>query len=386
MAAVVALVMTTSGRSAPHHQFVVPQLLPNRTSQPELQGMEFRVIRGAAGCSGCVWIRGTGAITADTYLKLRQARASVPDRFNFPVILNSAGGSLAGGLALGREIRSLALSTHLGSFALPSVELGKEGDIVDYSNDICASACAYAFIGGLKRSLGKDAKLGVHQFSQEITGPQLPSNDVQITQDITALLYTYVRDMGISSDFFKVSTETHSENIHWLSLNEADRLQLINSPGPYSSPKWEPSGTFGDRIWLVKYRSSGNHDIFSINCQPKYMPDHKNYTLGVLTAGLKTLPERFFSTQVKKSVRIETDKGETLNLSIYRFAGLMEKTYTIDLQIERGQWRSFVSGAEFIRIAVEPSDDMMDAGIPTDYSFPAINLTAQMDKIDRRCE
>ena len=64
-----------------------------------------------------------------------------------------------GEILLGEKFRELGLSTEVGSSKFYP-------DSKTYTPEpgICASACAYAFLGGVGRMLDETAKLGFHRF------------------------------------------------------------------------------------------------------------------------------------------------------------------------------------------------------------------------------
>ena len=78
------------------------------------------------------------------------------------VRLNSPGGDLAGGIRLGELIRKLKLDTEIGVTEPDSYGHWKTAP------GLCASACAFAFLGGLSRR-ASGGELGVHQFYNEIS-------------------------------------------------------------------------------------------------------------------------------------------------------------------------------------------------------------------------
>lgn len=71
------------------------------------------------------------------------------------IYFNSPGGSLLEGMKMGRAIRELKLFTSIGTV----------GNNAANRASICASACAYAFAGGVSRFIDSDTgRLGIHQF------------------------------------------------------------------------------------------------------------------------------------------------------------------------------------------------------------------------------
>jgi hypothetical protein len=160
--------------------------------------------------------------------------------------LDSPGGSLVGGMVLGRAIRAYGFQTNVG-----------EGQV-------CASACVLAFMGGVSRYVSGDGKLGVHQFASlpAIEHPdmqQFTGKDVVVEQDLVGQLLDYAKEMGVSADVIAIASRTPPSDIHWLTREEITstncaevignppRRPIISSPGPpansgSSSPSATPHG------------------------------------------------------------------------------------------------------------------------------------------------
>jgi hypothetical protein len=142
--------------------------------------MHFEEVSNGGNCTGCAYVQATGEITSDTSKEFEafEARAQYPADI---VRLNSPGGSLAGGIALGELFRSRGISTEVGSSA------PIDPRVAERSPGVCASACAYAFLGGVERSLDEGAKLGFHRFYQE-NALERPSVKLFTGQDLGACL------------------------------------------------------------------------------------------------------------------------------------------------------------------------------------------------------
>src|SRR2546421_2121637 len=85
-----------------------------------------------------------GPLVDDDEDRFATKTASLPSAF---VAFSSDGGSLAAGLRIGEAIRRKGFST--------IVPDGRR----------CASACAFAWLGGIERFLGTDARIGFHAAS-----------------------------------------------------------------------------------------------------------------------------------------------------------------------------------------------------------------------------
>lgn len=147
-------------------------------------------------------------------------------------LLESPGGVSVEGMKLGLIFRKYGMATYVPA------------------NSDCASACVYAFIGGVVRSKAKAGRIGVHNGSassseeyigrlREIIVDDELKLDVKL-QLITlvvethaarsvALLANYVQRMGVSMDVLFPSTDTWHVDIKWLSSEELKVYNVINS-------------------------------------------------------------------------------------------------------------------------------------------------------------
>ncbi|MBF9150464.1 hypothetical protein [Novosphingobium jiangmenense] len=87
-----------------------------------------------------------GAVNADAGPRLASALSANPEVEE--VWLNSPGGAVVGGLAMGRELRRRGLLVRVPSRFL------------------CESSCTLAFLGGAIRQVDPDGHYGIHMFSR----------------------------------------------------------------------------------------------------------------------------------------------------------------------------------------------------------------------------
>ena len=128
------------------------------------------------------------------------------------VTFDSPGGSLIGGLLLGEAIRDLGFDTEVAS--------GEPNDPA-----VCASACAYAFAGGVNRFYAGSARLGLHQFY----GPDDNLANAGDTQEISAAIIAYLGRMGVESSAFVRASGARSNQMVWLEPIDAVELGLANN-------------------------------------------------------------------------------------------------------------------------------------------------------------
>lgn len=151
------------------------------------------------------------------------------------LILNSPGGNLAEALKLGRLLRDWEWKTHVGSsegwFRNPDGSLDLTGAEGFPQGGRCESACAYAFMGGVTRTMGTNSLLGFHRF-------QAPGQviDGDSAQAISGQLISYIIEMGVDARVFVVASGEDSESMFHLNGEEAREFDLVTPDGfsPFS--------------------------------------------------------------------------------------------------------------------------------------------------------
>lgn len=174
----------------------------------------------AGDCAERTCVLATGEITSDTaeafgdYVRANQiARGAV-------VVLNSGGGNLVGGLSLGAQIRKAGLSTTVEAVDAATGKRAQGGS--------CASACAYAFLGGVQRTVGKSAHFGVHQLCASPDQPQ--SLQVSDAQVLVSLIMVHISRMGGAFEILTLALRTPPEHMRWLSPRELSQYDVVTSP------------------------------------------------------------------------------------------------------------------------------------------------------------
>jgi hypothetical protein len=115
--------------------------LPGRDEDP----MRFEVIQLSKSIS---FLQAIGTITKETPAEFARFMASDAGKISKDLALHSPGGDVLAGLELGRAIRHARLNTSIGR----SIPLEGVMRVYRYKEATCASACAYAFLGGIGRS------------------------------------------------------------------------------------------------------------------------------------------------------------------------------------------------------------------------------------------
>ena len=173
------------------------------------------------------------------------------------VILNSPGGSLFGGMALGNIIRKHRFRTDIG------VRKAGATRTFEYDPGGCYSACTLAYIGGNFRFLSKGSHFGIHRFA--FSSPQ--ENGVDVAQMASASIVAYLRSMDIDTDLFTLSTTAGPAEINEPSLQELEKLNVVTYG--FNWPKWSVESNNG-----LLYLKGERDTVYGINkvimfCPPK---------------------------------------------------------------------------------------------------------------------
>lgn len=202
------------------------------------------------------------------------------------VILDSPGGSLMESLKLGELIRKKRFDTSVGALA-------------DGKPAVCASACAYAFAGGVYRYLdSKSGKLGIHQFSST-AGTTGRIGDIQL---LSGAVVEYLEEMGVDGRAFSLAATASPEEIVWVTPENALKLRIANNGTlPTTAEIITADMTPALRLHQIGARS----DIrVLLVCAPKGV---------VVQAGIAAAPEDVgMNEEISKRSYLEFDGVESL--------------------------------------------------------------------------
>lgn len=195
-------------------------------AQLEIQPMRFTLVTDDVECLQCRYIRASGDIEGFTAAQFRQF-VSLYDLAGQPltVMLNSPGGDVVAGLRLGREIREQGFNTQVGR----AQRLPQGGYRLRMGD--CASACTFAFLGGLSR-YAEDDVIGVHRF---YPGNLEPDERVILRpgdEAVAAMIKVYAVDMGVDGNFIDISLAVPPADMRYMSNTELRELAVVNVEGP----------------------------------------------------------------------------------------------------------------------------------------------------------
>jgi hypothetical protein len=138
------------------------------------------------------------------------------------VEFQSKGGRLLAGIRIGAQIRA------------------KEFNTVVPDGAQCASACALAWLGGARRFVGEDSRVGFHTaYILKTAGPAEsgPGN---------AILGAYLNQIGLSEEAILYITHAAPTSVQWMSLEEAAEYGIVVAklpPAGMSPPADDTVGT-----------------------------------------------------------------------------------------------------------------------------------------------
>ncbi len=146
--------------------------------------------------------------------------------WNVPVLLRSPGGALETAMKMGHMVRDHQMST--------------------VTDDLCASACTYLFMGGINRVVAKGGMYGVHQFYNEsaLKDPDKPvysANDLIRKQKLIADMQEYVLEMGVNPAIIALASKTspvagqdNPDGVLFLTRQQITAYEIENVPSAFA--------------------------------------------------------------------------------------------------------------------------------------------------------
>lgn len=221
--------------------------------------------------------------------------------------LHSPGGSLAGGMKLGRAIRKAGLGTYVGRINPGSKDsLSLPGE--------CFSACATAFLGGEYRYWMTGSKYGVHRFFWEKRTDQ----DADIAQMMSAAVVEYIRSMDVDTKLFSLASQAGQGEIVIPPLEVLEQLNVVNNGT--KKAKWTIESITGMIYLKGEVETANGRNKFMLVCpatEPMFLYalfDAGKNAEEVMTFGAESLMLDHNPVSLKgRRIRRENDNG-TINL------------------------------------------------------------------------
>jgi hypothetical protein len=265
---------------------------PPATSVDAMADIVFYLARGEADACGrgCnEWIAAEGKIDAGAASRLRRLLAKLGRR-RPSIYFNSPGGSVAGGLELGRLIRDQKLTVSVGH-TIPSgcdrdKPLEKSCDALKRSGQEleaeldqvraqCNSSCVYTVAGGTVRVIPPWVKLGIHDVGLDPDKKPPPGALAEEAKRVAhARIQEYLRDMGIDKELYTAAVATPYASIRLLDRDEIVRFGMDRR-------------AFGENVWQTvdKPRPLMEKGFFvrTDSDQPRYLDGVASLACGVGT-------------------------------------------------------------------------------------------------------
>jgi hypothetical protein len=142
------------------------------------------------------------------------------------VVLNSPGGRVLASMRLGAALRKLKAAVIIARF-------GKQGDLDSPIAGQCMSACVYAMMGGSKRVVPPESRVGIHRMSSQESGAPAgrshpPAGAAYASSDMVDALANYAAQMGVSPTVIRSAERISPEEIHIVSSEELRRWRLAS--------------------------------------------------------------------------------------------------------------------------------------------------------------
>jgi hypothetical protein len=179
------------------------------------------------------WVSATGSITDGTVREFDQFSKKF-DLRGATLVVNSEGGSVLAALAIGRAIRSLGMTTSVGTTTLlPSVLGGAQrGTLSPYAD--CESMCPFMLLGGIRRHVPAEARVLVHQIwlggkRKEALAASYSAEELTLVQRDIGTLASYTIEMGGDIKLIETALRVPPwEPLYRLSADEVRDMRISN--------------------------------------------------------------------------------------------------------------------------------------------------------------
>ena len=218
----------------------------------------------------------------------------------FQILLNSKGGNLAAGIAMGRVIRKYNLETRIGVYQeMDSPTAGE-----------CLSACAYAFLGGTRRFVREGSRIGFHQFALGENPLLEGTGGLVVGQKLSASAIAYMVEMGVDARLFTVASETGFGQMYFPDRPERQQYDVETAVGfghftmePYgdgvvaASKRLGPTHAYDRVDHLTLYCRQGRaFALLTVGGENQWVPEPEDITAGISTSLLAQANAKAWST------------------------------------------------------------------------------------------
>ena len=276
--------------------------------------------KGNSGVS--FWVAATGQIGPETPAKFQEF-LDTNGIAGGQLVLHSPGGNLAAGLELGQIIRDYGFTTHIGRTRRTIDTYDKPCDtwFDGVEGGICASSCAYAFLGGKERFVNSPyyvtpgSILGFHQFygggEEDLVTPEqaagIRASTLSLAQAITGQIVMYAVQMGIDPRIVAFASATPSEELYFPTEAEIADLNIASGSGlepwfmePYgdglvTAARPNRSDSMLQQITMF-CQKGGARMLISMDLATPSFPNPKDLPISavevIIDGALRTIPRR----------------------------------------------------------------------------------------------
>jgi hypothetical protein len=218
---------------------------PSRTASPQDGDapMRFELVREgppeACGKTCRTWVSASGRITPDTARDF-QLFAQGKELRGLVVVLDSNGGTVGPGLDIGRAFRRLEMTTTVGKTTfLPG---NGEARATLSPKGTCASMCAFALLGGVRRHVPAEARVMVHQIwpsakREDATTQTYVAENLDSLQRSLGAIARYIVDMGVDIEVYELALRVPPwERMRSLTAEEMRRMRVRTVDNAFDAP------------------------------------------------------------------------------------------------------------------------------------------------------
>ena len=214
------------------------------------------------------WIQAEGPIDETTVEDFVAFLDEGPDWLPQRLRLNSPGGNLKEGVQLGEELRRRGFATEVGGHEPhPDWPNMPYWDFTRRTSGVCASACAYAFMGGIERRIDPGSRIGVHQFYSAERAEGLADGEPMLVQqgveqEIVSLLLDYALRMGVDGRLLVDAGLRGPDEMYWIGAGaEAQEHGLIYAPTAWNG--WDIK-LLGEGVIAESERADGKYKMAAL--------------------------------------------------------------------------------------------------------------------------
>ena len=220
----------------------IPSPNPSTASKPTPMRFEWVHEGPADKCTNQCreWISASGAIVESTVHDF-EVFARARDVRGATIFLDSPGGNVVQGLALGREFHRLEVTTSVGKAIKVSSAAGEQRATLS-PHATCSSMCVFLLLGGAQRHVPDEARILVHQIwpsnkRNDANAATYSAGNVVAIQRVNGDISRYIVDMGVDIELFEIASRIPPwEDMRRLTREELRRTKVHTVDDPFSRP------------------------------------------------------------------------------------------------------------------------------------------------------